>query len=214
MTTDTQIQYPILSLEQKNTKNKLVHLRIKHVNSMYIIHRALVKQMHEKRSGNANSKTRSEIRGGGKKPWKQKGTGRARAGSNRSPLWRGGGVVFGPKSKNYTKKLNNKEKRLALRNLLYNKKSETTIIENLNLLCTQTSTRLFLQQIRELQIDLNQKILIIVSDKNIHIYLSTRNLKNIDIIAANNLNINAIISSQHLIIESKALDIIEKIYNG
>ena len=84
-------------------------------NAAHIVHRALVRQINNGRQGNASSKTRAEVRGGGRKPWRQKGTGRARAGSIRSPLWRGGGVIFGPKPRDYTTKMNRKERRLALR---------------------------------------------------------------------------------------------------
>ena len=84
-------------------------------NAAHIVHRALVRQINNGRQGTASSKTRAEVRGGGRKPWRQKGTGRARAGSIRSPLWRGGGVIFGPKPRDYTTKMNRKERRLALR---------------------------------------------------------------------------------------------------
>ena len=180
---------------------------------MYIIHRALIKNQHEHRQGNANCKSRSQIRGGGRKPWKQKGTGKARAGSIRSPLWKGGGVIFGPKTKNYKKKLNKKESQLAIRNLLYNKKSQTIIVDQLDLPYKQPKTKLFLEIIKKLEINLNRKILLIVTSKHPNLYLSIRNIKNIEIIEANQININSLIHSDYIIMESKALDIIQKTYN-
>merc|ERR1712232_965806 len=97
----------------------------------YLIHKDIVRQQIQQKQGTVSTKTRSEVRGGGRKPWRQKGTGRARAGSNRSPLWKGGGVIFGPKPKTIVKKLNKKERNLALQTLLYNKRNSILIIDNL-----------------------------------------------------------------------------------
>ena len=88
----------------------------------YLIHKDILRHSSSQKQGTVSTKTRSDVRGGGRKPWRQKGTGRARAGSNRSPLWKGGGVIFGPKPKKVKLKLNKKERKLALQTLLYNKK--------------------------------------------------------------------------------------------
>ena len=93
----------------------------------YLIHRDILRHQLSQKQGTVATKTRSEVRGGGKKPWQQKGTGRARAGSSRSPLWRGGGVIFGPKPKTTSLKLNKKERKLAVQTLLYNKLKNTQI---------------------------------------------------------------------------------------
>lgn len=214
MSTEIQIQYKVLSLNTKKDNLQTVYLRVHQSNSMHVIHRALTKQTHEKRQGNANCKNRSEIRGGGKKPWKQKGTGRARVGSIRSPLWRGGGVIFGPKTKAYKQKLNRKEKKLALTSLLYNKKKHTIVIDSFHTNLNKPNTKFFLEKIRQLNIETGKKVLIIVYKKEPNTYLSVRNLKNIDLIAANQINIDAIIASKYLLIESKALNTIQQIYNG
>nr|YP_009244022.1 ribosomal protein L4 [Sporolithon durum]AMK96264.1 ribosomal protein L4 [Sporolithon durum] len=214
MTVETNITYSVLSSESIKKYDKELKLKVSNTNGMYIIHRALVQQLHEKRQGNANCKNRSEVRGGGKKPWKQKGTGKARAGSIRSPLWRGGGVIFGPKSKEFHKKINKREKQLALRTLLYNKKQNTIIIENTENLVQQTKTQKVLKQLKNLQIDTIKQVLIIVGKKEKQLYLTTRNLHNIEIIDASHINIYAILKAQTIIIEAKALDIIHKIYNG
>merc|ERR1711920_1206310 len=96
-----------------------------------LIHRDILRHQLSQKQGTVSTKTRSEVRGGGKKPWQQKGTGRARAGSSRSPLWKGGGVIFGPKPRTTNLKLNKKERNLALQTLFYNKRNNILVIENL-----------------------------------------------------------------------------------
>lgn len=216
MTTKVKVTYEVLSPQGITQDSKTIKLQVSESNKMYTVHRALIKQLDEKRSGNASCKSRSQVRGGGKKPWKQKGTGRARAGSIRSPLWKGGGVIFGPKNKQYTKKLNKKEQQLALRNILYNKKDNTIIVEAFNPLSKSNSpsTKSVIQQIHALNIKTTNKILIIVAKKDMNLYLSTRNLKNIELIAANQINLLSIINAKNILIETKALDIIEEVYNG
>ena len=186
-------------------------------NNMYIIHRALKAQLTEKRFGNANTKTRSEVRGGGKKPWKQKGTGRARAGSTRSPLWKNGGVIFGPKSKTYSVKINKKEKILAIKTLLYNKYSNTILIDNIGKNLKKPKTKILLKELEEYGISpkiyLNHKILIIVDKVSQNLYLSTRNRSNIEIISAKNINNLSLIKADKLIVTSEALDIMNSHYN-
>ena len=97
----------------------------------YLIHKDILRHQTSLRQGTVSTKTKSEVSGGGRKPWRQKGTGRARAGSNRSPLWRGGGVIFGPKPRQLSLKLNKKEKNLSLQTLLYNKRNNISIIDDL-----------------------------------------------------------------------------------
>nr|YP_010728947.1 ribosomal protein L4 [Lithothamnion corallioides]WEA77069.1 ribosomal protein L4 [Lithothamnion corallioides] len=214
MTNKVEIKYDILSPEGIIKDSKTINLQVSESKNMYTVHRALIKQLNNKRRGNANCRSRSEVQGGGKKPWKQKGTGRARAGSIRSPLWKGGGVIFGPKTKSYTKKLNKKEQQLALRNILYNKKNNTIIIENFDLLSTSTSTKAVVEKIHRLNIKITERLLIIAAKKNSNLYLSTRNIKNIELIAANQINPLSMINAKNIIIETKALDIIKELYNG
>jgi len=114
-------------------------------NSVFLIHRGLITQIKNKKKRLASTKTRSEVKGGGKKPWKQKGTGNARSGSNTSPLWKGGGVIFGPKPRQIKKKINRKEKQLALKYVLYSKKNQTHILNDLDLLCSSFKTNIFLK---------------------------------------------------------------------
>ena len=110
-------------------------------NAAHIVHRAIVRQMHNSRQGTLSSKTRSEVRGGGRKPWRQKGTGRARAGSNRSPLWRGGGVIFGPRPRDFDVKMNRKERRLALRTAFQSRVDDMVVVENFADQLTTPKTR-------------------------------------------------------------------------
>ena len=123
MTIQKFIKYTSLDIdgEQLNSNCEL-KLNVLEVSGNYLLHKDLLRHLNSKRQATVSTKTRSEVRGGGRKPWQQKGTGRARAGSNRSPLWKGGGVIFGPKPKKVALKLNKKERRLALQTLLYNKK--------------------------------------------------------------------------------------------
>merc|ERR1712174_192884 len=122
---------PIFSTGEKANLRCKLKLKIIERSGNYLVHKDILRYHNSKRQGTVSTKRRSEVRGGGRKPWKQKGTGRARAGSNRSPLWRGGGVIFGPKPKKIILKLNKKERKLALQTLLYNKRNAISIIDNL-----------------------------------------------------------------------------------
>ena len=174
---------------------------------MYCIHRSLKNQLKNGRIRNANTKTRSEVRGGGKKPWKQKGTGRARVGSTRSPLWKGGGVIFGPKRAKYTSKINKKEKDLAISTLLYNKISKTKIVDCLLITTKKPNTKNALETLRNINISVNKykNIRIIVEKKTKLIYLSFRNISNIELIEAKNLNILSLLKADIIVITRQSL---------
>ena len=178
----------------------------------YLLHKDLVRHLSSQRQGTVSTKTRSEVRGGGRKPWRQKGTGRARAGSNRSPLWRGGGVTFGPKPKKILLKLNKKERRLALQTLLYNKKNNMIIIDNLESEVTEPKTKAFLKVCNNCAVDINQKILVVTSKKTIPLKLATQNLKNVELIAASHLNTLSLLKAQQIILTPLAINEIKEIY--
>lgn len=216
MVTKHKLTYSVLKEETNTNSFKEISLRVSENKGMYIIHRALIKQLSNKRQSTANTKTRSEVKGGGKKPWKQKGTGRARAGSIRSPLWKGGGVIFGPKRKHYNKKINKKEKQLALRTLIYNKFKHTLVTEDLAKNIKKPDTKSTLKIIKKLGIEIEKqtKILIIVATKNHNFHLSLRNLPNIELITANQLNILALLKANKIIITIDALDKISEVYNA
>jgi large subunit ribosomal protein L4 len=146
MTIQKFITYTPLDINGKQLdSNQELKLNILETSGNYLLHKDLLRHFNSKKQGTVSTKTRSEVRGGGRKPWRQKGTGRARAGSNRSPLWKGGGVIFGPKPKKVTLKLNKKERKLALQTLLYNKKNNILIIENLENAITEPKTKTFLK---------------------------------------------------------------------
>merc|ERR1712078_438628 len=187
-------------------------LDIANENANYIVHRALKHQNVLSHQYTSSSKTRSEVRGGGRKPWKQKGTGRARAGSNRSPLWKGGGVIFGPKPKTVQHKLNKKERRLALQTLLYNKKNNVIVIEDLENTLQELKTKNFLQICKNCNIDLNQKVLLIVSKKTLPLKLATQNLKNVELILASNLNTFSVLKAKQIILSSLSINDIKETY--
>ena len=178
----------------------------------YLLHKDVLRHYNSQKQGTVSTKTRSEVRGGGRKPWRQKGTGRARAGSNRSPLWKGGGVIFGPKPKKVFLKLNKKERRLALQTLLYNKKNNIVIIENLENEINEPKTKNFLKICHDCNINLEQKILVIVSKKTIPLKLSTQNLKNIELISASNLNTLSLLKAKQILLTPLAINDIKEIY--
>ena len=132
MTIQKFIKYTSLDTDGKQlNSNCELKLNVLEMSGNYLLHKDLLRHYSSQRQGTTSTKTRSEVRGGGRKPWRQKGTGRARAGSNRSPLWKGGGVIFGPKPKQSTLKLNKKERKLALQTLLYSKRNDILVLENL-----------------------------------------------------------------------------------
>ena len=178
----------------------------------YLLHKDLLRHYISQKQGTVSTKTRSEVRGGGRKPWRQKGTGRARAGSNRSPLWKGGGVIFGPKPKKIFLKINKKERRLAIQTLLYNKKKNILIIDNLENKITQPKTKNFLKICQDCKVNLDQKVLVVVSKKTKLLKLSTQNLKNIELILASNLSTISLLKAKQIILTPSALDYIKEIY--
>jgi large subunit ribosomal protein L4 len=186
--------------------NHEITLNVSETTGNYLLHRDLVRHFSSKRQGTVSTKTRSEVRGGGRKPWQQKGTGRARAGSNRSPLWKGGGVIFGPKPINRSLKLNKKERQLALRTLLYNKKNNILIIENLETELTEPKTKNFLKICQNCSVNLDQKLLVIVSKKTMPLKLATKNLQNVELISASNLNTFSLLKAKQIILTPLAIN--------
>ena len=213
MTIQKFITYTPLDINGKElNENHELELNVLENSGNYLLHKDMVRHSSSRTQGTTSTKTRSEVRGGGRKPWRQKGTGRARAGSNRSPLWKGGGVIFGPKPKKVSLKLNKKERRLALQTLLYNKKNSIVLIEDLENGIIEPKTKNFLKICQDCNINLDQKVLVIVSKKTIPLKLSTQNLKNVELISASNINTFSLLKAKQIILTPLALNDIKEIY--
>ena len=178
----------------------------------HIVHRAVLRQMGNARQGNASTKTRAEVSGGGRKPWRQKGTGRARAGSNRSPLWRGGGVIFGPKPRDFSTKMNRKERRLALRTAFQGRLEDLIVVQDFAEQLPRPKTKELTQAIARWGIDPIAKILLIVSERDETVYLSARNIVNLKLISASNLNVYDLLAADKILATSSALAKIQEVY--
>lgn len=172
----------------------------------YLLHQVVRMQLANKRSGTASTKGRSEVSGGGKKPWKQKGTGRARAGSSRSPIWRGGGTTFGPKPRDYSYKVPKKVCKAALKSAftLKVKSNEIIIMDKIELKSSKTKEMVLLLN----NFNINETVLFLVEKENKNLQLAARNLPNVRVLNLAGLNVYDLIRSTKLII---AQDIISKI---
>jgi large subunit ribosomal protein L4 len=182
-------------------------------NASHIVHRALIRQTNNARQGTACAKTRAEVRGGGRKPWKQKGTGRARAGSIRSPLWRGGGVIFGPKPKDYNMKMNRKERRLALRTALMGRIDDIIVVENFATNVAQPKTKEFVQAMTRWGVAADGKVLIIVAEIDDNTLLSVRNIAHVKMISASGLNVFDLLNADQIVATTEAIAKIQEVYN-
>nr|YP_009330496.1 ribosomal protein L4 [Coccophora langsdorfii]ANS72268.1 ribosomal protein L4 [Coccophora langsdorfii] len=213
MISEKILTFTIKSLKGDTDKITL-SLKVKDLNNTnnYVIQRAYLTQRINERQGTANTLTRAEVRGGGSKTWRQKGMGRARAGSNNSPLWKGGGVSFGPKPKLYLNKINRKEWKLGLRNLLIAKENNITVVENIRI--TEYKTKNIIKMLEGFSIDLAEDTLIILPMIQKELLQSTNNIKTIKLTLANNLNLKKILLAKNLLIMKDSLKIIEDTYNG
>ena len=176
-----------------------------------VMHDAIVLAQASLRQGTASTKTRSEVSGGGRKPYKQKGTGNARQGSTRSPQWPGGGIVFGPKPRKYDKKQNRKERRLALRSALSSKfqDKELIVIDNLTLVDGKTKT--FNQMLKDLKLD--GKVLVVCDSDNDNLYLSARNNSNVAVMLTEEINVLDLVATKYLLIEESSVKKLEEVLN-
>ena len=176
-----------------------------------VLKNAIVLAQASLRQGTADTKTRSEVRGGGRKPWRQKGTGNARQGSIRATQWRGGGIVFGPNpNKNYTKKMNKKERRLALKSALAYKVIDKELIVVDELKFATSKTREMVDLLTKLDIEVN-KVLVVVIELTDNIVLSARNLANVKVITYEEVNAFDVVSADNLLIEALAMDKLEEV---
>ncbi len=214
MTSLKELQYNVLDGNGNQLEKKSISLKVDDCTSKYLIHKSLVIQDINRRQGTSSCKTRSEINGGGKKPWKQKGTGRARAGSSNSPLWKGGGVAFGPKPRIYKKKINSKERQLALRTTLFNSSSKTKVLDNSFPNLESVSTKIFSNNIRKItSLNREKKLLIVTDSPSKNLKLAVRNLPNIHLSETKNLNLRDLLLSKEILITENALKHFSSITN-
>jgi large subunit ribosomal protein L4 len=177
-----------------------------------VMHQALVRQRANARQGTHSTKTRSEVRGGGRKPWRQKGTGRARQGSIRSPQWRGGGIVFGPKPRKYTKAMPKKMRRLAIRSALSAKQQDDQIVVVDGLHDIEPKTRAMREALAGLPNGEARSTLILVGASKENVYRGASNLDNAKVLPAEYVNLQDMLSHQRVIVTREALDVIHRLW--
>ena len=175
-----------------------------------IVHAVLVNYLANQRQGTQSTKTRAEVRGGGKKPWRQKGTGRARQGSIRAPQWIKGGIALGPKPRSYKYTDNKKEKRLAIKSVLSSKviEKELTVVDKLEL--KEIKTKSMVKALTALKVE--GKTLIIVPEKNTNVVMSARNIEGVKTITANNINVFDLLKYNNLILPVDTVKKLEEVY--
>ena len=176
-----------------------------------LIHQAVVSFMAASRQGSAKQKNRSEVRGGGKKPYRQKGTGRARAGTIRSPLWRGGGVTFAARPRDYSKKLNKKMYRAAIKSIFSELLRQNRLVAIEKPVLEKPKTKEIASFLNEFSLS---KVLIIIDELDMNLYLSARNIPNVDVITVREINPVNLLKPQKVAVTSEALKQIEEWING
>ena len=176
----------------------------------HLLHMAVVQQLANNRQGTQKAKTRSEVSGGGRKPWRQKGTGHARQGSTRSPQWTGGGVVFAPVPRDYSFKLNKKEKRAALKSALTNKVNDQKLFVLDELKLDEIKTKKFQAVLDNLKVA--NKALVVINDNDKNIVLSARNIQNVQTTLTNTLNVYDVMKAGTVILTKDAVKTIEEVY--
>lgn len=175
-----------------------------------IVHSILVNYLANQRQGTQSTKTRAEVRGGGRKPWRQKGTGRARQGSIRAPQWVKGGIALGPKPRSYKYTVNKKERRLAIKSILSSKvlEKELTVVDKLEL--KEIKTKTMVKALADLKIE--GKTLIVLADKNENVLMSARNIEGVKTILLNNINVYDLLKYNNLVLPLETVKKIEEVY--
>ena len=179
----------------------------------HLIHRAVLRQLANKRQGTASTLTRSEVRGGGRKPFKQKGTGRARQGSIRTPLRPGGGIIFGPKPRSYTLDMNRKERRLALRTALISRSIDIKTVEDFGSTISTPKTKEIMEGLNRIGVDTAKKILVILDKPSLNIKKSMQNIANVRLMLADQLNVFDILNANQIVIGTSAIKKIQEVYS-
>ena len=176
----------------------------------HLVHMAVLQQLADKRQGTQKAKTRSEVSGGGRKPWRQKGTGHARQGSIRAPQWKGGGVVFAPVPRDYSFKMNKKEKRAALKSALTDKVLNNNVVVVDELKFDEIKTKRFAEVMNNLKA--TRKALVVLADNDKNVVLSARNLAEANTTLTNTLNVYDIVNARTLVLTKDAVAKIEEVY--
>ena len=175
----------------------------------HLLHMAVVNQLANNRQGTQSAKTRSEVSGGGRKPWRQKGTGHARQGSTRSPQWTGGGVVFAPKPRDYSFKMNKKEKRIALLSALSSKVAESKIVVLDEFKLAEIKTKKFVEVMNNLKVE---NALVVLEGENKNVVLSGRNIPSVKVTATNEINTYDVLKYTTLVVTKAAVEKLEEVY--
>ena len=175
----------------------------------HLVHMAVVSQLANKRQGTQSAKTRSEVSVGGRKPWRQKGTGHARQGSTRAPQWTGGGIVFAPKPRDYSFKMNKKEKNLALKSVLTSKVAEDKLIVLDSISFDEIKTKKMVAVLNNLKAD---KALVVLNDNDKNVILSAKNIPDVKTALTNTINVYDILKYDKLIVTKDAVATIEEVY--
>ena len=175
----------------------------------HLVHMAVVSQLANNRQGTQSAKTRSEVSGGGRKPWRQKGTGHARQGSTRSPQWTGGGVVFAPKPRDYSFKLNKKERRIALKSALTSRVQENKFIVVDSIKMDEIKTKTFANALANLKVS---KALVVLNENDEKVVMSAKNIPSIKTALTNTINVYDIMKYDTVVIDKAAVETIEEVY--
>ena len=175
----------------------------------HLVHMAVVNQLANNRQGTQSAKTRSEVSGGGKKPWRQKGTGHARQGSTRAPQWTGGGIVFAPKPRDYSFKMNKKEKRIALLAALSSKVAESKIVVLDEFKLDEIKTKKFVEVMNNLKVE---NALVVLEGENKNVVLSGRNIPSVKVTATNEINTYDVLKYTTLVVTKAAVEKLEEVY--
>ena len=175
----------------------------------HLVNQAVKLQLANKRQGTQSAKTRSEVSGGGRKPWKQKGTGHARQGSTRTPQWTGGGVVFAPKPRDYSFKMNKKEKQLALKSVLTSRVQENKFIVVDAIKMDEIKTKTFVKALDSLKVS---KALVVLNENDVNVVASAKNIPGVKTASAKTINVYDILKFDTLVIDKAAVATIEEVY--
>ena len=175
----------------------------------HLVHMAVVNQLANNRQGTQSAKTRSEVSGGGRKPWKQKGTGHARQGSTRSPQWTGGGIVFAPKPRDYSFKMNKKEKQLALKSALTSRVLENKFIVVDEIKLEEAKTKKFAEAMNNLKVS---KALVVLNSNDVNVVRSAKNIPTVKTALTNTINVYDILKYDTVVIDKAAVATIEEVY--